>query len=104
MLPLDLNLTYILGAALLSIPGYLTWWSSRRAALTAATKVEEVKSNLQVSSAAISHEVNKIHVAVNSERAAMLQKIEQLHGVILELSKTAAAAAAVPSIEQEKKS
>lgn len=85
-LPFDINLTYIIGAFLLSLPGYLTWWSSRQEAKQAAKKVEEVRDTLETTSSNLNDNIEKIHVAVNSERTAMLAKIEDMHTVILGLT------------------
>jgi type III secretory pathway component EscS len=61
----------------------------RRIAADAARKVEDVRKDLKTQGDSVTQQlavtaesVEKIHVAVNSERTAMLAKIEAMHGEI----------------------
>jgi hypothetical protein len=44
----------------------------------------------KTSAAATTDQVEKIHIAVNSERTAMMQRIDELHATVLEMTKTKA--------------
>jgi hypothetical protein len=55
-------------------------------AKAAAQKVESVRTDLQDQAVTANKQLDAIHVAVNSERAAMLAKLEALHEEIRRLT------------------
>lgn len=56
-----------------------------------AARVAEVKTDLSVTSNALAQNVETIHVAVNSERTKMLEKLEAMHREIAGLREDNAA-------------
>lgn len=59
---------------------------ARNAVVDAARKVETVRTDLATKTDSLSNDVRSIHKAVNSERTAMLEKLEMMHREIQTLS------------------
>ncbi len=69
-LPFDINLTYVIGAFLLSIPGYLTWWTSRSEARHARKLAESNATKLEVVHTLVNSQSEKLNIAIQGKATA----------------------------------
>jgi hypothetical protein len=69
-LPFEINWTYIVGAFLLSLPGYLTWWSTRNETIRARKLAEQNAMKLEVVHTLVNSQSEKLNIAIQGKAEA----------------------------------
>lgn len=69
-LPMEINLTYVIGAFILSLPGYLTWFSAQRAAKLARQLAESNAAKLEQVHDLVNSQSEKLNVAIREKATA----------------------------------